>query len=1329
MNSLPNELQTGSSIGQTASQLHLTEKTPYLTSQGQTKGQNLSSLSDSQTISQFYHKYSPDRPQYIKSLLSKDFKTTILKELRESGISEEAIALNSKNYFCPLVGEAAFSAFLNGLLNKAYGDFDPDTPKHLWGISTNKEGARTFYRSPFTANPLGERTRLKVKDKPLSRETVGCLVPLYAELRSLSEKEGNGITFIPSAPSYAPVAERFNGSRLLWVEFDQIESLESQWQIIELLRKHGLDPTAVVYSGGKSLHIFYLLDESVNADSLRYLNGLFVPLGCDQAPAKNVVNQMRLPGFYRAEKGKEQTLEYLSENEYSVASFIKGIESLYLEKGFEFETLEQSQERVKVESEQLESQKINLSDYDKSDIKKAIEELIANESIPKYVSGNNTYKTRLNCAIALVRLGFSKEEAYSLSPNLFEGTTISWNILDRYPFNNPLGALISQLRQLLGDNEIKLPQWFNEKYSQDNFDLEKWKIKVAEEQKKLTTLTYIPDILINEKYFPKLEELQATKPLPDSGILGIVGAKGTGKTTLIKQIKDYLVGKGYSVISITPRIALGRGQSYEWEMNWLGDMGAGNIDLNFLVRNTKEVGLCYESLKRLAGRDFSDKHLLIFDESELGFEGVVSSQTLKDNRAYTLKVFQDVIQETLKNDGLILVSDADLTDLSINYPKSFYKDAPIFIIKNEANAQQWKIDFYTGGLTSHDVEQALFNDLEEEEGNYIYCTDTKGQAKAIEREFLKRFPNEKVININGDTTQEDHIKEMVKNINKAIFDYKPRLLIYTSSFGVGGSIDGKIRNEETKEVEFFPEVYDHFGKVYGTFFRETPSQCRQLLARYRKPVPRIIWAVESGFKDDSCKSFLPETIKRNLFKDKEQTANIIELAKQLAGGDDANDMAVLDALNSMMNRETGTWDNPHIDHYCNVKARRNYAVSQLAVQLRQELIEEGHNVIDFGDGGANSISDAIVENKIEIKWEEATAIAHAEDIPLEQAKALSKKQAIPKEEREQVTKAFLKAELPNLSLTPDFIFDWIIQDKRKKLNATKLFFFYHNPEIAQYLDTNEYKHRLRQFTEGTAFIADIKTYSTKIKVFKDLEFFNLIDLNDPNREYRATDDDVVKFMERAYFMRYRIYTAFGLNVTKKTDPMQFIFDRLGKKIGLGSVSHKYREGEKTVRAYRLNLEILNNPYRKEVLKSLEIKFAEIFTPQALEGVAALACGINILQGSAATKNEVKDGTGKDSTPLTELDPSTSGRNESDHQQLTEQQTYEWKDLLKEADELLSQLGWNETRARAYLLQTYGKKTRRLLTDEEMFGFLESLKNLVVKDSMLEDLLVRDLGYG
>jgi hypothetical protein len=381
---------------------------------------------------------------------------------------------NEQKYdFSPLTGEDAFSAFLNGVLLKAYGTFDPDNFKNLWGIfnqEINGERYYDFYSFPFTENPLGSLTQKKDKNKPLSRVTVGSLVPLYPTLRSLSEKKGNGITFIPSAPAFFPTDEKFNGSRLVWTEFDQIESLEGQWQIIELLRKHGLDPIAVVYSGGISLHIFYLLDESVNDDSLRYLNGLFIPLGCDSSPAKNVVNQMRLPGFYRADKGKEQSLEYLSNSQYSVASFIKGFESLYLEKGFDFETLEQSQERVKVEKERLESQKINLSDYDDSDIKKAVNELFSNLSIPTYDEWDNstdTYTIRLNIAIALVHLGFSKDEAYSLAPNLFEGTSIGWNTLGRYPRDNPIGTLISQLRQLLGDNKIKFPQWFNEKYSKD----------------------------------------------------------------------------------------------------------------------------------------------------------------------------------------------------------------------------------------------------------------------------------------------------------------------------------------------------------------------------------------------------------------------------------------------------------------------------------------------------------------------------------------------------------------------------------------------------------------------------------------------------------------------------------------------------------------------------------------------------------------------------------------------------------------------------------------------------------------------------------------------
>jgi hypothetical protein len=38
----------------------------------------------------------------------------------------------------------------------------------------------------------------------------------------------------------------------------------------------------------------------------------------------------------------------------------------------------------------------------------------------------------------------------------------------------------------------------------------------------------------------------------------------------------------------------------------------------------------------------------------------------------------------------------------------------------------------------------------------------------------------------------------------------------------------------------------------------------------------------------------------------------------------------------------GSWNNPHVDLYCKQIARRNFSLSQLAVQLRQELIEQGH---------------------------------------------------------------------------------------------------------------------------------------------------------------------------------------------------------------------------------------------------------------------------------------------------------------------------------------------------------------------------------------------------
>jgi hypothetical protein len=765
---------------------------------------------------------------------------------------------------------------------------------------------------------------------------------------------------------------------------------------------------------------------------------------------------------------------------------------------------------------------------------------------------------------------------------------------------------VGDIDEIDGDRPIDL-------ITPEQFQHQKYLLEVIEAQKPLNSLSIEPDILIESGYFPSLAELQQIKPLPLTGILAIVGAKSSGKTTLIKQAIKHYQSLGYKVVSVTPRIALGRGQAFEWEIVWRGDLAEDGLDTKMLIRNTDDVGTCFESIKQFEGRDFTEKTLIILDESELGLTGLTTSSTLKDCRAKTLKVFGDMLTDVLANDGLVICSDADLTNVSIDYVKKFGDNVPLFLLQNNAKPKQWEIEFYTGGMTSTDVEQSLFNALDNGK-NYIYCTDSKNQAQAIEREFLDRFPGEVCMNINGDTTQDETVKDWVKNINLAILTNKPRLLIYTGSLGVGASIDGEVRNGDGT-VTFHQEIYDHFDAVYGCFFHEQPSQCRQYLARYRKPVKRILWAKEAGFKDESCRSYRPDVIKRNLLKDKEASLKIIDLATELAGGDDADDMALLTALNSMM--KDGTWNNPHIDLYCQVKARKNYAVSQLSAQLLHELTEEGHLITVYGNGGKNEISESIKEAKEDIKREESAAIANAPDLDPIELKRLQKKTTHTTEQRAQISKALIKQELPGIALDPDFVFNWIVGDRRKKLNALKLLFYCQHPEVAKALDKKEYRYRLKQFADGVAYLPDIKNLTSQVKVIQDIGFFDLIDPNDGDREYRADDNDVQAFMTRCLMNRYKLNRALGITVTAKSEPMA-LMERIGKKVDITFKSRQYRTGGDRQRVYSLDLESTPKIDREKILNSLAKKHAEIIKPEGFEGVTELFGGYNTPQESSVT---------------------------------------------------------------------------------------------------------------
>ena len=55
------------------------------------------------------------------------------------------------------------------------------------------------------------------------------------------------------------------------------------------------------------------------------------------------------------------------------------------------------------------------------------------------------------------------------------------------------------------------------------------------------------------------------------------------------------------------------------------------------------------------------------------------------------------------------------------------------------------------------------------------------------------------------------------------------------------------------------------------------------------------------------------------------------------------------------------------------------------------------------------------------------------------------------------------------------------------------------------------------------------------------------------------------------------------------------------------------------------------------------------------------------------------------------------------------------DAIAQIGLLMEQVGWDKKQGVAYLQETYGKRTRAELTDQELMTFLGHLQTLVQKD--------------
>ncbi|MBW4596854.1 MAG: RepB family DNA primase [Brasilonema angustatum HA4187-MV1] len=185
-----------------------------------------------------------------------------------------------------------------------------------------------------TINQLGNFPICETRGSGTNRRKTAYHADAFKFLSQRTTQLDGGAFYIPGKPGDYPLKEFCPASDDIGGEMDDGTALE-QWERIELLvQLSGLTPGYIIGSGGKSAHPHWKLSTTVDiAQRTFFARMLAIALLGDPA-VTNPHQPMRVPGFYRKEKGKEQTLEFYSEARYSPEEFEQGMQRCFVALNF-----------------------------------------------------------------------------------------------------------------------------------------------------------------------------------------------------------------------------------------------------------------------------------------------------------------------------------------------------------------------------------------------------------------------------------------------------------------------------------------------------------------------------------------------------------------------------------------------------------------------------------------------------------------------------------------------------------------------------------------------------------------------------------------------------------------------------------------------------------------------------------------------------------------------------------------------------------------------------------------------------------------------------------
>lgn len=345
-----------------------------------------------------------------------------------------------------------------------------------------------------------------------------------------------------------------------------------------------------------------------------------------------------------------------------------------------------------------------------------------------------------------------------------------------------------------------------------------------------------PQIKVNVRYLdPSVQPKDSEGNINLQGkIIAIKSAKNTGKTEYIANIVQPDLERGRSVLIITHRIQLAMALARRVGINHISEVRDDETGKLF------GYSLCIDSLHPDSQAQFNpddwDNSTVVIDECEQVLWHLLNSTTCQGQRVAILRTFTKLLQNIAHSNGTIIMSDADLSGVSIDYIQNLTdKRLQLWLLNNSYNPNQGKRKLYLYHSPALLVA-AVCQAIEKGEKVLIHCSsqqaNSKWAAQHLESLFGNKFPDRSRLLVDSQTVREPRHPACgcIDKLNEILQFYD--IVIASPTIETGVSID----------IKHFDSVWCLANGV------QTVDAVCQTLERVRDDVPRHLCITIGGIK-------------------------------------------------------------------------------------------------------------------------------------------------------------------------------------------------------------------------------------------------------------------------------------------------------------------------------------------------------------------------------------------------------------------------------------------------------------------------------------------------